>query len=350
MNNTTQINLFTKAILFFKVVYFGVSNVILMGSLEKKWAEQYIQKLERDFGAKLNSSVVKRTVVSFGGFIPLASNAFTRLRNRTSNLGERERLLLYFLCSAIFDDFTDKKELSSDDLYQISFHPEEYQPKRIEEKIFLHAHLKLRAYVKNKTLYHSVVTELFQVQKDSANQFNSFLSEDELKHITFTKGGSSTLLCHFYLDLDASEIEQKCWRQLGVLFQLTDDLLDIYDDLQVGQETLPIRIKDVHVMTDFFEEQMEIMKNLIAKLPFPYKSKEQMVFSIASICSVGWIALHQLSTIQGDQSEIANIKAVERKALIVDMAKISNLLFCTKFTYDTSIKWINDIHFSNGTN
>lgn len=280
----------------------------------------------------------------------MASNAFTRLRSRTSNLGERERLLLYFLCSAIFDDFTDKKELSPNDLFNISFRPEEYQPKRIEEKIFLYAHLKLRAYVKNKELYHSVVIELFQVQKDSANQFNTFLSEDELKQITFTKGGSSTLLSHFYLDLEASDIEQKCWRQLGVLFQLTDDLLDIYDDLQVGQDTLPIRIKDVRVLSAFFEEQMELMKNLIADLPFPYLNKEQMVFSIASICSVGWIALHQLSSIQGDQPEIVNLKDVERKALIVDMAKISNLLFCTKFTYDTSIKWINDIHLGNGTN
>ncbi len=340
-----QLSINKKFTLFFKVLYFGVSNVLLAVNREKKWGASYIQNLEQEFGTKLNASVIKRTVVSYGGFVPLASNAFTRLRNRVSNDGERERMLLYFLCSAIFDDFTDNKELSSDELYRIFYHPEEYQPKRIEEKIFLHAHLKLKSYVKDKTFYQAVLSELYEVQVASANQFNAIISDEELKRITFIKGASSTFFCHFYLDFEASEIEQKCWRQLGVLFQLTDDLLDIYDDLQINQDTLPIRIKDVSVFADFFMEQMEKMKNLIAELPFPDKNKEQMVFSIITICSVGSTAIHQLAAIQGNQPEIGNLRNLERKALIVDMAKMKNLLFCAKFTYTSSLKWINDIEY-----
>lgn len=341
MNPTIPINTLRRIVLFFKIIYFGLSNVILTGSQEKKWGARYIKELEQDFGAELNSSVVKRTVVSFGGFVPLASNAFTRLRGRRSNEGEKERLVLYFLCSAIFDDFTDKKELTSHELQQIFYYPESYQPKRIEEKIFLHAHLKLKNYVRDKTYYQEVLSELFQVQVASANQFNSDISNEELQQITFAKGGSSTLFCHFYLDLEATETEQKCWRQLGVLFQLTDDLLDIWDDLQIEQDTLPIRIKDCKTFDTFFEHQMHIMKELIAQLPFSYKYKEQMIFSIVSICAVGKIAIHQLSLIQGNLSELGDLKQLERKALIVDMAKLSNLLYCTKFTYCTSLNWIN---------
>lgn len=341
MNSSPLISPLRSIALLFKVLYFGISNVILTGFQEKKWGTRYIKQLEQDFGAELNDSVVKRTVVNFTGFVPLVYNAFTRLHGRNSNLAEKERLVLYFLCSVIFDDFTDKKELTDHELYQIYYHPESYQPKRIEEKIFLYAHLQLKSYVRDKAYYQEVLTELFQVQVESANQFNSDISNEDLKRITFAKGGSSTLFCHFYLDIDASELEQKCWRQLGVLFQLTDDLLDIWEDLQSAQDTLPTRIKDSKTFDVFYMQQMEKMKLLIAQLPFSYKYKEQMIFSVVSVCSVGKKAIHQLSLIQGNQSELGDLKQIERKALIVDMAKLSNMLYCSKFAYSTSLNWIN---------
>lgn len=341
MRKFLLVALLRKIFLFLKFLYFGSSNLILAVSREKKWCKDYIKSLEQQFGAELNDSVVRRAVESFGYFVPLASDAFTRLHGRKSNEGEKERLVLYFLYIYILDDFTDKEELSSQELQQIFYYSESYQPKRIEEQIFLHAHLKLKSYVRDKAHYQEVLSELFQAQEDSANQFNSVITNEELQRITFAKGSSSTFFCHFYLDLEASETEQKCWRQLGILFQLSDDLMDIWDDLQIGQDTLPTRIKDCKTFDIFFEQQMNIMKELIAQLPFSYKYKVHMMLSIISICAFAKTAIHQLYLIQGNQPELGDLRQQQRKALILDMAKFSNRVYFIKFTYDAVFNWSN---------
>ncbi len=318
----------------------GVATILYARKKEKKWAVNYIKQLERQFNGKLSQSATSRAVVSYSGFIPMISDAFTQLRGRKSNPREKERMLLYFICSSIFDDFCDRKELTADELYRISYHPETYEATRFEERLFLHAHLALKEYVRDKHYYNSVTKELFKVQLESANQFNSLISDDQIKHITLTKGRASTLLCHFYLDEVASPIEQSCWGQLGVMLQITDDLLDIHEDLQDGLQTLPIRMKDTKQFYAFFMDLVQQMKDMILDLPFPNKQKEHLVISLVGICSLSSLALQQLAAIQGAEAQLPNLKNMPRKALIIDMEKPRNLLYCMKFTYQQTVAWL----------
>ncbi len=320
-------------------IFSGVVSILSIRKKEKKWAIRYIQKMEQQFDGKLSKSATDRAVVSYSGFIPMISDAFTQLRGRKSNPGEKERILLYFLCSSLFDDFCDEKQLSEDELYRISYQPESYQPTRFEERLFLHAHLTIKNYVKNKDYYDAVTKELFKAQLDSVQQLDPLISNEEIQRITITKGGSSTLLCHFYLDLDAGTIEQNCWRQLGVLLQFTDDLMDLFDDLKTGMQTLPVRIKNVADFHSFYLGQVQQMQDLVSQLPFPPKQKQHLIMSLVGICSLGNLVMKQLKNAQGDALEIADLKSQPRHVLIIDMEKPRNIFYCMKFTYRQIRSW-----------
>ncbi len=320
-------------------IVFGVISILVIRKKEKKWAIRYIQQMEQQFDGKLSKSATDRAVVSYSGFIPMISDAFTQLRRRKSNHGEKERIMLYFLCSSLFDDFCDEKQLSANELYRISFEPELYQPTRFEERLFLHAHLTIKNYVKNKDYYDAVTKELFKAQLDSVQQLDPQISNEEIQQITMTKGGSSTLLCHFYLDLDAGKIEQNCWRQLGVLLQFTDDLMDLFDDLKTGMQTLPTRIKNVSDFHTFYEGQIQQMQSLVSQLPFPLKQKQHLIMSLVGICSLGNLVLQQLQNAQGNAPQITDLPSQPRQVLIIDMEKPKNILYCVKFTYRQIRNW-----------
>ncbi len=92
--------------------------------------------------------------------------------------------------------------------------------------MFLHCHLALRNFVRDRAAYDQAARGLFQAQVDSAAQTRPEpMSEAELLRITLAKGGFAVLLCHFYLDHDASEAERECWYRIGGIIQLTNDLL-----------------------------------------------------------------------------------------------------------------------------
>ncbi len=322
----------------FKIIS-GVISILYIRRRERKWSINYIKKMEQQFDGKLTKSATDRAVVSFSGFIPMISDAFTQLRGRKSNPGEKERIMLYFLCSSLFDDFCEEKQLTADELYRISYQPEEYQPTCFEERLFLHAHLALKSYVKDKAHYDAVTKELFQAQLDSAGQLNPQISNEEIQRITIAKGGASTLLVHFYLDEEAGTVEQSCWRQLGVLLQFTDDLMDLFDDLKQGMQTLPTRIKNVKEFSSFYLHQVQLMQSLVSRLPFRHKQKQHLIMSLVGICSLGNLVLQQLKNAQGDATEIADLKTQPRKVLIIDMEKPRNILYCMKFTYRQILAW-----------
>lgn len=321
-------------------IFLMVCKIIYIRNREIKWAHEQIKKLEVTFDGKLSNSTITRNLSGYCNAIPLLINPFTHLNGRYSNKGEKERIFLYLLCTAIFDDFFDNKKLSSNDLYRISFQSTHYTPKSFEERLFLYAHIGLRNYVKDKILYDTVTKELFDLQFETSKQLDPLISEEELKRITIEKGGVSALLILFFLDMDTSLINQTCWRQFGFILQMMDDLLDIYLDLQEGVQTLPIFIKDANELDTYFSGLMQDLKQTISNLPNSNKQKEQLIIAWVSVCSICKLALKQLIEIQGVKNELPNLKDLPRNKLIVDMQKSRNLLFCIKFTYRETYKWL----------
>jgi len=301
-----------------------------------KWATDYLRKIELQFNGRLDDFTFHKIVNSYAIYNPMMCDAFSLLHGRLTNRQEKERMLHYFICSSLFDNFCDRDALTVKQLNDISFNTELYHAERFDEKLFLHSHVLLRDYVRDKQYYNEVTHKLFDVQQRSAKQFDEGITDEELEAITFMKGGYSVLLCHFYMDEEATAEEQQCWYRIGSIIQLTNDLYDIYKDIQDGSQTLANRMRNAYAFNEFFLGIVGNMKKEIEALPCPASVKRSFAVSMMGICAFGLIALQQLQQVQGTAFELPDFQTLPRKSLIIDMEKLSNLWKWMRLVYHHS--------------
>lgn len=318
---------------FVRNIFSKTYYILSVRRLEARWASSRVKELESALGGRLDDFTFRKIVNSYAIYNPMMCDAFTALRGRASRLAEKERMLQYFICSSLFDNFCDRKELSQDALYQISFAPESFTAASFDEQLFLQAHLFLRDGVQDKPFYEEVMHGLFQSQVDSIKQFDHTIGDEEIGRITLSKGGYAVLLCHFYLDDAAGEAERQCWYQIGGIIQLINDLYDIHKDYQEGAATLPNRMNDAYAFHTYFTGLVENVKKEISNLPFPAEAKQHLTISMMGICSLGMMAIRQLQQIQGMNATLPDLRSLPRKALIVDMEKPKNLWYCIRLVY-----------------
>ena len=320
-------------------ICYQLYQVMSVRRQEEKWATNYLRRLESFFGGHLDPVSFRKTVNSYSIYIPMICDAFMGLRGKKTSAEEKERILLYFVCSTLFDDFCDKRELLPTQLEAIAAGDGQYQATRVEERMFIHANLTLRDFVPDKSYYDEVVRAVIQAQIDSDKQFDPAISQEELTRITLGKGGYSVLLCHFYFDTPACAIEQACWYRLGGIIQLTNDLFDIHKDLEQGSVTLPNRMVNAYEFSDYFMEEVTAIEKAIAMLPYDTSKRQDFLSGVMSICSFGSLALHRLRELQGQKECLPNLRQLPRKALVVDMEQATNIWYCIKFTFRKTKAW-----------
>jgi hypothetical protein len=296
-------------------------------------AFKILATIERDFKGQFNPKTRRKIAVSYGIYNPMMMDAFAKLHGKYTSEKEKVLLVHYFICSSLFDDFTDCHLITAQQLESISFNPENYQAETFDEKAFRYSHLLLKGAVKNMPAYEQTSQELFTAQNESLQQYQSTLTNEEIKQITLRKGGNAVLLCSYYLDRNTSTEEQNCWYRIGGIIQLTNDLFDTWKDIQEEIATYPNRMRDVKNFERFFLDQIGEMKKSILSLPASSKQKKIFSLYMAGIYSFGLIAIDQLKRIQGSQPELPDLSSLSRKALIIDMEKTSNILRWFRFTY-----------------
>jgi hypothetical protein len=322
--------------------------IIFNRKRETRRAYALLDYIETQFDGKFVPATRRKIAVSYGIYTPMICDAFTALHGRRTVIGERVRYIHYFVCSSLFDDFTDTIGLPEQELLALSFDAETFTPRTFDEAVFRSSHLLLRDFVKEGEAYGKVTRALFQAQWDSKKQARGWdsdqrlsgdrpsdrrLSDEEIRAITFSKGGNSVLLCSYYLEFPDTPAEKECWYRIGTIIQLTNDLFDIYKDIQDHIDTLPTRMTDVFVFQAFFGEQIRGMQALIHTLPVPEARKAPFRLAMAGIYAFGLIALDQLREVQGDASSLPPLATLPRSALIIDMEKRKNLAKWLRYTY-----------------
>lgn len=318
---------------FWFTVLKQASYIVRSRKRETARANRLLAAVEHDLQGHFQPATGRKISVSYGIYNPMICDVFTQLHGRLTTEAEQERLIHYFICSSLFDDFTDYATITEEQLTAISFDPERYVTVTFDERAFLQSHLLLRNYVKDKATYLQINHDLFKAQIASKKQYKSELPSEMIQQITFTKGGYSVLLCRHYLDMEATKAEEECWYRIGTIIQLTNDLFDIYKDLQDEITTLPNSMTNAYAFEQFFTDQVVQMKGYIRQLPYPESRKRAFTVSMAGIFAFGFIALHQLKAIQGDALQLPDLKRLPRKDLIVDMEKIKNLNLWFRFCY-----------------
>ena len=100
--------------------------VIRKRKRETKRAYAYLDAIEKKEQGQFNPHTKKKIAVSYGIYLPIICDAFAELHGRATNEREKEHFIRYFICSSLFDDFTDYKTIPDETIQAVSFRPESF--------------------------------------------------------------------------------------------------------------------------------------------------------------------------------------------------------------------------------
>ena len=305
----------------------------------EKWATTYLYKVEEKFDGKFDKKTLEKIVKRYSIQQHFINDSFSSLFGRNNIEKEKERNLLYFIMVSVYDDFFDDKTLTIEQIDSIFYHPETFNPQTFFEKVFIYTHTYLLNDVADKAQYFKDFEGLHIAQKDSLEQFNPNVSDEALLSITTRKGGYCLLMCRHYLDTPYLPEADASWYALGGVIQLTNDLYDIYKDMQEGIITLALRAKQYEAIYALYAKHAEALNETIRQLPVSHARKMDLSIILNVIAAFGYVALDNLKRLQENNSNnsiIPAFNALPRKELIIDMEKNSSRFKLLKFTYQNA--------------
>lgn len=197
--------------------------------------------------------------------------------------------------------------------------------------VFRYTWDKLKSLRSHHSQFDHFLSLTLQAQNESLVQHGEDdLSIDQLKELSFNKGGYSTLLYRSVLRNPISSDEQKAIYTLGSMLQLTNDIFDLYKDSQEGAQTLVTKTRNYRFVAELFNELELKLKSEFSALDYTDENKSKSYQSIHVILSRAKVALDQYLKLQGDADQID--LNLERSKLIVDMEKMSNIFRSITYT------------------
>jgi hypothetical protein len=302
----------------------------------EKWATKYLHTVEIKFDGQFDLKTLEKIVKRYSIQQHFINDSFSSLYGRNNNANEKERNLLYFIMASVYDDFFDDKTLTLDQIDSIFYHPEKYKAVTFFEKVFIYSHTRLLNEVVDRLQYFKDFERLHLAQKDSLEQFNPAVTDEALLSITTRKGGFCLLMCRHYLDTPYLPEADATWYALGGVIQLTNDLYDIYKDMQEGIITLAVRAKQYETVYTLYHKHAQELNKTIRQLPVSNILKSELSIILNVIASFGYVALDNLKRLQADNASLPAFETLARKELIIDMEKNSNRFKLLKFTYQNA--------------
>ena len=156
------------------------------------------------------------------------------------------------------------------------------------------------------------------------------LPKEKLRTISFAKCSQSTILFWSLLHEQYTDAEKAVIIQQGHLIQLTDDVFDLWFDIQEGIQTLATNTHSVVELENDFYHEWNQLKKAVAALPIAQRYKTQFLSLQRFFFSRALVALEQLKKL-----ELPNKKFMPanftRRQLVCDMEKWSNRIKWVKY-------------------
>ncbi|WP_218331331.1 class 1 isoprenoid biosynthesis enzyme [Hydrotalea lipotrueae] len=313
-----------KYILAIPVVFKLLLHFIISRRQSKRFAQELIAAIETKHGVLIADAVKQKSIISYAIYTPIVCDAFTQLHGRYTTIAEKTRLVYYFVMASMYDDFFDTHALTVAEIEALTFSGDDYTPKSDDEYLIRAIHRYLLQEVKQKEAYLALFHDMFTAQKDSLQQFNLSISAETLLSVTHRKGGFAVLMCYFYMDVEGTGAEKKCWYLLGTIIQMINDLFDTYKDSRAGIYTFANHSSSVAAIQHAYKQQVLLLKNEINALNAPDKQKRLFNYTMAAVYCLGFLAIEQLQQIESRLGTLPDFATLSRKDLIIDMEKYSN--------------------------
>ncbi len=294
----------------------------------------YLQELEIKHNGKFRDEQKQKICNYYGLFIPtILCSSYKKLQGKRLTDAERKRATLFGILTPVGDDLFDEDKLDIDSIRSITFDPENYRATTFSAQVAKEIQTFLLQDVPNKQAYLESAKNVLDIQIETFKQTDPAISRQQLEYITYTKGADSVIIYHQCLDEVADEKMKEALFLIGSLYQLGNDIFDLYKDVRDNIYTLANTCDDYSLLRKAFLERIKLQNQKIMELPYTDKHKTAFCFVMNTINAKSVVALDQLVRMQKKAGKKINWQLLQRKDMIVDIEKPRNFLKWLYYAY-----------------
>lgn len=287
----------------------------------------YLDELEKKYEGKFLPDQRTKILKYYGLFITsFLCSSYKKLYGKTLSEAERKRATLFGILTPVGDDLFDMDKLDHKAIRQITFAPEKYTATTFSARVAKEIQGFLLSDVPHKDAYIKASKAVLDIQEETVKQTNVSITQTEIERITYTKGAVSVIIYHQCLDDAADEQMQEVLFLIGSLYQLGNDIFDLYKDVRDNIYTLVNTCENYAALQERFLDRIKWQNQKIMDLPYAKKDKEAFCIVMNTINARSMVALDQFIQFEKQHKSKINWWQQERKAMIVDMEKASNFL------------------------
>ena len=294
----------------------------------------YLQQLEIKYAGEFKDEQKQKILNYYGLFITsFLCSSYKKLQGNKLSDAERKRATLFGILTPVGDDLFDEDKLDIESIQTITFNPESYTATTFSAQVAKEIQTFLLQDVPHKQAYLQAAKNVLEIQIETVKQTNPAISKQELEYITYNKGAASVIIYHQCLDEVADEKMQEILFLIGSLYQLGNDIFDLYKDVRDGIYTLINTCDDYAAFRSSFLQRIQLQNRKIMELPYPEKNKKEFCFVMNTINARSVVALDQFVQMQNKAGKKINWQQMQRKDMIVDMEKPRNFLKWLLYAY-----------------
>ncbi len=291
----------------------------------KVFLAPYIETLEKKYDGHFHKGQREKILNYYGLFIPaVLAASYKRLYKTILSDDERKRVTLFGILTPVGDDLFDIDQLDIAAIHTITYTPHLYQDSHFTAHVACEIQDFLLHHVPNVAAYTLAAKHVFDIQIETLKQLDANISEEEIAHITFCKGGYSVIIYHEVMHA-ADDALRAALFDVGSLMQLANDLFDLHKDIPDGIQTLPARCTNFSALKKTYYNLSLQCNKKIRDLDFDKKEKEIFLIKMQFIITRGLVALDHFIQIENANGGALRMDTLSRKALITDMQKPSNI-------------------------
>ena len=307
-----------------RVIYKEIKN---QKEFNKNFLVPYLNALEIRHQGKFSKEQKEKIVNYYGMFITsFLCSSYKRLHGKTLSAAERKRATLFGILTPVGDDLFDIDKLDNESIRAITFDPDHYEATTFSSKVAKEIQSFQLKNVPHLIKYIAAAQAVLDIQIETEKQIHAILSKEELERITFSKGAASVIIYYQILEDLADDKMFKALDLIGSLFQLGNDVFDLYKDVRDDIHTLVNTCPDFIHFKNEFTERVALQNKAIMNLSYPADAKKDFCLVVNIINARSLVAIDQLIDKQKQWGKQIQWNQLDRKEMICDMEKPINLL------------------------
>jgi len=292
-----------------------------------RFVDDLIGPFCKRYNVLLDPDVLNRIKKYYCIGVPVVCAGFAKIYGRDLTPAERENATLGGIITPLIDDFTDKKQLSPEQLETLLSFSARAEPASLEEAIVNGILVRLYERVSSREGTVDAFKRTLQAQQGSARQTGKGLPPSDLLKITMDKGAWSLILYHYLITEVPTQQTIGMIYQMGGVLQIAQDIFDVYKDFHEGVATLANTCGDYREFEQFYMAECRKFCVMARALPNRKADLEFFIVFTANSMARGIVALHRLGRLQRRMGGgVLAFDRIERKQLICDMEKPLNFL------------------------